>query len=96
MHYEKYIYIYNDDPPQYVCYYVSVPRDLDKHTTITIDNETFDIEADDLEVISELGKTIFLSWFFWILAVFYWYRMVSYPTCLVVVVGISPTYRLCV
>ncbi len=59
MHYEKYLYIYNDDPPQYVCYYVSVPRDLDKHTTITIDNETFDIEADDLEVISELGKTIF-------------------------------------
>lgn len=34
----------------------SVPRDLDKHTTITIDNETFDIEADDLEVISELGR----------------------------------------
>ena len=33
-----------------------VPVDLDKHTTITIDNETFDIEADDLEVICELGK----------------------------------------
>jgi hypothetical protein len=38
----------------------SVPRDLDKHTTITIDNQTFDIEADDLEVISELGKFILL------------------------------------
>lgn len=33
-----------------------VPVDLDKHTTITIDNETFDIEADDLEVICELGR----------------------------------------
>jgi hypothetical protein len=79
----------------YVCYYVQVPRDLDKHTTITIDNETFDIEADDLEVISELGKKVFPSFqFFWILAVFYWDRMVPYPTCLVVVVGISPTYLL--
>jgi len=33
-----------------------VPGDLDKQTTITIDNETFDIEADDLEVICELGR----------------------------------------
>ena len=35
-----------------------VPVDLEKHTTITIDNKTFDIEADDLEVICELGKFI--------------------------------------
>jgi len=33
-----------------------VPVDLDKHTTITIENETFHIEADDLEVICELGR----------------------------------------
>jgi len=33
-----------------------VPENLDKHTTITIENETFDIEADDLEVICELGR----------------------------------------
>jgi len=33
-----------------------VPGDLDKQTTITIDNETFEIEADDLEVICELGR----------------------------------------
>ena len=40
-----------------------VPVDLDKHTTITIENETFDIEADDLEVICELGKFSFIiSW----------------------------------
>ena len=32
------------------------PADLDKNTTITIDNKTFDIEADDLEVICELGN----------------------------------------
>ena len=37
-----------------------VPANLDKHTTITIDNETFNIEADDLELICELGK-LFLS-----------------------------------
>jgi len=34
----------------------SVPRDLETHTTITIGTETFVIEADDLEVISELGR----------------------------------------
>ena len=32
------------------------PAALDKNTTITIDNKTFDIEADDLEVICELGN----------------------------------------
>ena len=32
------------------------PMDLDKETTITINDETFEIEADDLEVICELGK----------------------------------------
>jgi len=32
------------------------PADLDQHTTITIDNEQFEIEADDLEVICELGR----------------------------------------
>jgi len=30
--------------------------DLDKETTITINDETFEIEADDLEVICELGR----------------------------------------
>jgi len=34
----------------------AVPRDLETHTTITINNETFVIEADDLEVICELGR----------------------------------------
>lgn len=34
----------------------SVPENLDKHTTITINDEKFDIEADDLEVICELGR----------------------------------------
>merc|ERR1719365_515332 len=32
------------------------PVDLEKHTTITIENKTFDIAADDLEVICELGR----------------------------------------
>ena len=32
------------------------PMDLDKETTITINDETFEIEADDLEVICELGN----------------------------------------
>lgn len=34
----------------------SVPRDLETHTNITIDNQTFVVEADDLEVICELGN----------------------------------------
>lgn len=34
----------------------TVPENLDKHTTITINDEKFDIEADDLEVICELGR----------------------------------------
>lgn len=34
----------------------AVPENLDKHTTITINDEKFDIEADDLEVICELGR----------------------------------------
>jgi serine/threonine protein kinase len=33
-----------------------VPRNLDTFTTITIEDETFVVEADDLEVISELGR----------------------------------------
>jgi mitogen-activated protein kinase kinase 3 len=35
---------------------VPVPENLDKHTTITINDQKFDIEADDLEVICELGR----------------------------------------
>ena len=35
---------------------VPVPENLDKHTTITINDQKFDIEADDLEVICELGE----------------------------------------
>ena len=34
----------------------SVPANLEQHTTITIDNEQFEIQADDLEVICELGR----------------------------------------
>ena len=34
----------------------SVPADLDKHTSITIGQDIFEIQADDLEVICELGK----------------------------------------
>jgi len=34
----------------------SVPNNLDKHTTITINDQKFEIEADDLEVICELGR----------------------------------------
>jgi len=32
------------------------PADLNTHTTITIDDQTFEIEADDLEVIGQLGR----------------------------------------
>lgn len=31
------------------------PHNLDKRTTITIDDKTFVVEADDLEKISDLG-----------------------------------------
>jgi mitogen-activated protein kinase kinase 3 len=34
----------------------NIPRDLDSSTTITIDDQTFDIEADDLESICVLGR----------------------------------------
>jgi len=33
-----------------------IPRNLDKTTTITIQDQTFEVRADDLEVISELGR----------------------------------------
>lgn len=33
-----------------------IPRDLDSRTTITIGDQTFDIEADDLEAICVLGR----------------------------------------
>ncbi|UYV62263.1 MAP2K3, partial [Cordylochernes scorpioides] len=32
------------------------PRNLDSSTTITIDNRTFEVEADDLETLCELGR----------------------------------------
>ena len=35
---------------------VSVPKHLDKQITITINDQQIDVEADDLEVICELGK----------------------------------------
>ena len=41
----------------------SVPENLDKHTTITINDEKFDIEADDLEVICELGELAGVGYF---------------------------------
>ena len=34
----------------------AIPRDLDSRTTITIDDQTFDIEADDLESLRVLGR----------------------------------------
>lgn len=34
---------------------LSAPHNLDKRTTITIDDKTFVVEADDLEKISDLG-----------------------------------------
>lgn len=36
--------------------FFSAPHNLDKRTTITIDDKTFVVEADDLEKISDLGK----------------------------------------
>lgn len=35
---------------------IAAPANLDKRTTITIENKTFDVEADDLEKISDLGR----------------------------------------
>ena len=32
-----------------------VPSDLENHTTITIADKTFEIQADDLELICQLG-----------------------------------------
>ena len=37
----------------------SVPADLETYTNITINNQTFVIEPDDLEVIEELGNNSF-------------------------------------
>ena len=34
----------------------AIPRDLDSRTTITIGDQTFGIEADDLEAICVLGR----------------------------------------
>lgn len=35
---------------------IPVPGDLQSRTSITIDGQTFEIEADDLESICELGR----------------------------------------
>lgn len=35
---------------------LSPPRNLDKKATITIDEKTFEVEADDLEKIADLGR----------------------------------------
>jgi mitogen-activated protein kinase kinase 3 len=32
------------------------PRNLDKQATITIDDKTFEVQADDLEKIADLGR----------------------------------------
>lgn len=37
------------------CKYRSAPANLDKRTTITIDDRTFVVEADDLEKLCDLG-----------------------------------------
>ena len=49
------------------------PADLDKNTTITIDNKTFDIEADDLEVICELGNNYPITNIFQVDAIWFAY-----------------------
>lgn len=44
----------------YISYFLSYlrtpPRNLDKRTTITIDEKTFIVEADDLETLCLLGR----------------------------------------
>ena len=35
---------------------ITPPRNLDKRATITIDDRTFEVEADDLEKIADLGR----------------------------------------
>lgn len=35
---------------------LSPPRNLDKKATITIEDKTFEVEADDLEKIADLGR----------------------------------------
>lgn len=37
-------------------YFRTPPRNLDKRTTITIDEKTFVVEADDLETLCVLGR----------------------------------------
>lgn len=37
-------------------FYSTPPRNLDKRTTITIGEKTFEVEADDLEKICDLGR----------------------------------------
>jgi mitogen-activated protein kinase kinase 3 len=34
----------------------TAPRNLDKRTTITIGDKTFEVDADDLEMLSTLGR----------------------------------------
>lgn len=41
------------DPPIQV---LAPPRNLDKQATITIDDRTFEVQADDLEKIADLGR----------------------------------------
>jgi hypothetical protein len=40
----------------YKSFYSTPPRNLDKRTTITIGEKTFEVEADDLEKICDLGR----------------------------------------
>ena len=40
----------------WVLYFRTPPRNLDKRTTITIDEKTFVVEADDLETLCVLGR----------------------------------------
>jgi mitogen-activated protein kinase kinase 3 len=35
---------------------MATPGNLDSHTTITIDEKTFEVQADDLEKIADLGR----------------------------------------
>lgn len=40
----------------FIGFFSIAPANLDKRTTITIGDQTFDVEADDLEKISDLGR----------------------------------------
>lgn len=48
--------MYKDRIYLYTFVFRTPPRNLDKRTTITIDEKTFVVEADDLETLCVLGR----------------------------------------